>query len=40
MMIFHRRHEVDLEQIDAQARQLIEAWLASCCRGFSYARVQ
>ncbi|MFX5937817.1 DUF3717 domain-containing protein, partial [Acinetobacter baumannii] len=29
MMIFHRRHEVDLEQIDAQARQLIEAWLAS-----------
>ncbi|EOA04676.1 DUF3717 domain-containing protein [Herbaspirillum sp. AP02] len=29
LMIFHRRHEVDLEQIDAQARQLIEAWLAS-----------
>jgi hypothetical protein len=29
LMIFHRRHEVDLDQIDPQARQLIEAWLAS-----------
>lgn len=29
LMIFYRRHDVALEQIDAQARQLVEAWRAS-----------
>lgn len=29
MMIFHHRHEVALDAIDAQARQLVQAWRAS-----------
>lgn len=28
MMIFERRHEVALEQMEVQARQLVESWQA------------